>query len=224
MKSEEEKIKGIIFDVDGTLLDSMKIWDEAGERYLRKKGLTAVEDLGAILFAMTMEEGAEYLKQNYGLQEGIQEIIHGINDTVLDFYENEVTLKSGVSELITYYKGKKIPITIATSSDREVIEKALSHVGILDDIQAIFTCSEIGVGKDKPDVYYAAADYMGIKASDIYVFEDALHAIKTAKEAGFLTVGVYDKTSDKVQEQIKEMADIYVRSLDEMPRLLAGAI
>lgn len=211
-------MKGIIFDVDGTLLDSMRIWDEAGARYLRKKGITAEGNLGEILFSMTMEEGAEYLKQNYGLQEDIPSIVKGINETVSDFYQNEVTLKVGAKELIAYYKANGIPMTIATSSDLKVIEKALKRVGILDDMQAIFTCSEIGVGKDKPDIYYTAAAYMKTNIEDTYVFEDALHAIKTAKEAGFHTIGVYDRMSDKVQEQIKQIADIYVRSLDEIPR------
>ena len=167
---------------------------------------------------MTMEEGANYLRENYGLQEDILSIIQGINETVSDFYQNEVTLKGGARELINYYKANDIPMTIATSSDIGIIEKALNRVGIRDDMQAIFTCSEIGVGKDKPDIYNAAAAYMKIDVKDIYVFEDALHAIKTAKKAGFHTVGVYDKTSYKVQEQIKEIADIYIRSLDEMPR------
>lgn len=202
-------ITGIIFDVDGTLLDSMSIWNHAGERYLRSLGIEAAPDLGNVLFPMSMKDGASYMKREYGLPFSIPEIIKGVNDTISSFYASEAEPKEGVLEFLRELKCRHVKVTAATSTDRCVIEPALERTGILKELEGLFTCSEIGAGKEKPDIYEAARLCMGTDVSSTWVVEDALHALKTARSAGFGTIGVYDSSSQSRQEEIRLEADIY---------------
>lgn len=108
-------------------------------------------------------------------------------------------------------------MVVATSTDRVHAEAALKRTGIYDYFERIFTCSEVGEGKSKPDIYEEAAAELGTKRTATWVFEDALYAIKTAKKAGFRTVGLYDETSKKEQEKIRGTADIYLKEIEEFP-------
>lgn len=204
-------IKGAIFDVDGTLLDSMHIWDEAGERYLRTKGITAEPDLGERIFAMTMEEAAQYLKQVYRLEECVKEITEGINRQIEEFYLNNAEIKPGVIEFLDELKKRNITLTAATATDRYLIEGAFARLGLDKYFDRIFTCTEVGAGKEKPTIYYEAAAYMATAPKETLVFEDALHAIHTSAKAEYKTVAVYDSSSEEKQEEIRQAADIYLR-------------
>lgn len=203
-------IKGVIFDVDGVLLNSMPIWENLGELYLRSLGVEAEKDLGEILFTMSLEEGADYLISQYGLNKTPEEIVEGLNREVRDFYSERVPLKEGVREFLYEFNEKKIPMVIATSGDRKNTEAALRRLKVLNYFQGIFTCSEIGSGKNQPDIYLAAALQMDADPAETWVFEDAYHAIRTAKSVGFKTAAVYDKANDKDLAQIWNAADIYL--------------
>ena len=203
-------IKGVIFDVDGVLLNSMPIWENLGVLYLRSLGVEAEKDLGEILFTMSLEEGADYLISQYGLNKTPEEIVEGLNREVRDFYAERVPLKEGVREFLYEFNEKKIPMVIATSGDRKNTEAALRRLKVLNYFQGIFTCSEIGSGKNQPDIYLAAALQMDADPAETWVFEDAYHAIRTAKSVGFKTAAVYDKANDKDLAQIWNAADIYL--------------
>ena len=203
-------IKGVIFDVDGVLLNCMPIWENLGELYLRSLGVEAEKDLGEILFTMSLEEGADYLISQYGLNKTPEEIVEGLNREVRDFYAERVPLKEGVREFLYEFNEKKIPMVIATSGDRKNTEAALRRLKVLNYFQGIFTCSEIGSGKNQPDIYLAAALQMDADPAETWVFEDAYHAIRTAKSVGFKTAAVYDKANDKDLAQIWNAADIYL--------------
>lgn len=209
-------IKGAIFDVDGTLLDSMEIWEDVGARYLRRIGAEPEENLSEILYPMTMAEGAEYVKERYQLPFALDEIIRGVLDTVRDFYFYEAPAKPGVKELLSWMKKKHILIAAATASDREHIEAAFERLGIDRYFGRIFSCAEVGAGKRHPLIYERAADYLEAKPGEILVFEDALYALMTAKHAGFRTAGVYDRFSEKDQEELKRQADVYLRNLTDL--------
>jgi HAD superfamily hydrolase (TIGR01509 family) len=202
-------IQGAIFDMDGTLLDSMPVWEHASERYLQNKGIKVRERLSDILFSMSMQKGAEYVKENYHLAESVDEIVAGVNNIVYTAYEKEVQPKEGVRELLDTLQVNGIKMAVATSTDRPMVE-ALKRTGLFSYFEQIFTCTEVGKGKVAPDIYYAAADILGTEPKNTLVFEDALYAIGTAKKAGFVTVGVYDDASRKEQGKIKEQADIYL--------------
>ena len=203
-------IRGVIFDVDGVLLNSMPVWENLGEIYLEHLGIEAEKGLGETLFAMSLEEGADYLIENYGLKQTPGEIIAGLNWEVQDFYGRKVPLKEGVRGYLEEFRDRKIPMAIATSGDRANAEAALKRLKVLSYFRAVFTCSEIGSSKSHPDIYYAAALQLDTDPSDTWVFEDALHAIRTAKKAGFRTAGVYDQASGRDLAQIRDTADIYL--------------
>ena len=203
-------IRGVIFDVDGVLLNSMPVWENLGELYLKRLGIEAEKDIREKLFSMSIEEAAGYLISQYGLDKTSEEIISGLNREGKDYYEQRVPLKEGVRQYLQEFRERKIPMAIATSGDRQNAEAALKRLKVYSFFSGIFTCSEIGSSKNQPDIYYAAALQIDTEPSETWVFEDALHAIRTAKQAGFCTAAVYDKASDRDLAQIWNTADIYL--------------
>ena len=208
-------INGVIFDVDGVLLNSMPIWENLGELYLQELGIEAEKNLGKKLFTLSMEEAAEYLISQYNLDKSVEEVVSGFVRAVKEFYEERVPLKEGVREYLNEFRARKIPMVIATSGDRRNTEAALKRLKIYSYFQGIYTCSEIGSGKDQPDIYFAAALQMDTDPEQTWVFEDTYQALRTAKHAGFKTVAVYDKANDKDLAQIWNTADIYLPEFDE---------
>jgi len=212
----EDMIKGVIFDIDGVILDSMPVWDKAGEMFLLNLGIQPEEGLAETLFCMSMSEGAKYLKERYRLDMNEDEIINGVNETIKDFYAHQVQLKEGVDQFLSGIRQHGIKIVAATSCDRPVFERALERLNVIRYFDRIFTSTEIGAGKVKPDIYIAAAEHMGTLQDETWVFEDALYAIKTVKNAGFKTVGVYDDSSKADWEEIKKISDLYFIKLDDV--------
>ena len=132
-------------------------------------------------------------------------------------YRTQAEMKPGVRGFLDKLKKCGVKMAVATSTDRVHVEAALKKNGLYDYFDDIFTCSEIGVGKIKPDIFERALEKLGTKKAATWVFEDALYALKTAKEADFRTVGIYDETSRKEQEKIKGIADIYLQNMVEFP-------
>ena len=209
-------IKGIIFDIDGVVLDSMSIWNDLGARYLRSLNVEPEEGLNEILFSMSMEQGADYLKEHYKLKTSTASILNGIQDMLRDFYYYEVPAKPGAKELMEFLKEKGMRITAATSSPRSHIEKALTRNKLLRYVEVIYTTGEIGISKHSPDIYNKAASYMNLAPAEVLVLEDSLYALKTAKEAGYKTAGVYDKDGETDQAGVEATGDIYIRNLSEL--------
>ena len=203
-------IKGVIFDVDGVLLNSMPVWENLGELYLRHLGIEAEKDLGTKLYTMSLEQSAEYLIETYRLDLAPEQVIAGVNREVKDFYASRVPLKEGVRQYLNEFHEKGVPMVIATTGDRQNAQAALKRLNVLRFFQGIFTCSEIGSSKNEPDIYYAAALPLDTDPGQTLVFEDAYHAIRTAKKAGFKTVGVYDRANDRDLAHIWNTADIYL--------------
>ena len=207
-------IKGAIFDVDGTLLDSMEIWEDVAIRYLKSIGVEAEPDLPEVMFTMSLPEGAAYVKEHYRLTRETDEIIQGVLDIIRKYYEETAPLKPGVTKILEELSRKRIPMTVATSNNKEEVEAAFKRLGIASYFSRIFTCEEVGAGKTQPDIYMKAAEYMGTRPEETVIFEDVLHAIRTAKKAGFLAVGLYDEASKADQEEIKKEADWYAKSME----------
>ena len=203
-------IRGVIFDVDGTLLNSMPVWENLGEIYLKRLGIRAEKDLGEILFEMSMEEGAAYLIEHYGLSVTVQQVVEGLTAETAEYYREKIPLKEGVRQYLEEFRERDIPMTVATSGDRENAEAALERLRIKPYFQGIFTCSEIGISKSRPDIYLAAALQMDTDPAQTWVFEDAFYAIRTAKRAGFKTAAVYDRSNDRKLLQTWNTADIYL--------------
>lgn len=212
----EKKVSAVIFDIDGVLLDSLKIWKLIGARYLESLGIEPEEDLDRILFPMSMEQGAAYLKDHYSVPKDTEEILKGIESLLKDFYFFEVPAKPGASELISFFSKEGIPLAAATSSPREHVTKALERNGIFFHPDRIFTNSEVGESKHSRKIYDIASQSMGASSEETLVIEDSLYALKTAKAAGYITAGIYDPDGESDQNGIKNEADIYLLSLPQI--------
>ena len=219
MMSFSHKIRGVIFDVDGVLLDSLEIWTDLGARYLISIGKVPEEGLAETLFSMSMEQGAEYLKENYDIDRSAEDIVTGLRNLLRDFYYYEVQAKPGADQLLRAISDAGISITAATSSPREHIERALERNGLLGYISRMFTNSEVGKSKHFPDIYNAAAADMHTAPEETMVFEDSLYALKTAAAAGYHTIGVADCKGEPDQDGLRETADIYISELSEATKI-----
>lgn len=209
------KIKGAIFDLDGVILDSMAIWDRAGELFLKEFNRNPKSGLSEKLKTLSLNEAAGLFRDHYNIQLGETEIIENINRIVGSEYLNSVQLKGGVRSFLDSLYRKNIKMCIATASDRAVVEKVLKRLGIFDYFIGIVTCGEVGRGKNYPDVYFRALDLLKLNISQTVLFEDALHAIRTAKEAGFYVAAVYDKSADPDKVNIRALSDIYLNTIEE---------
>lgn len=210
------RLQSAIFDMDGTLLDSMHIWREVGPRMLRARGIQPEPDLGERLKPLTGRQGAAYCKEAYGLRETVDQVYAQIEEQVRAFYRSEVQAKPGVKKVLSLLKMEGVWMYIATATDRDLVEEALRHAGIRDYFRGIVTSAETGVGKDvSPEIYERALRRLRSGKKDTVVFEDALHAIRTAKSAGFRVAAVYDPSAEEDQPEIRALADYYIRSFEE---------
>ena len=207
-------LKGAIFDFDGTLFNSMFIWDTAGEVYLRSIGTEPRENLQKILKPMSLLQSAQYIRECYQIPLTVEEIMDGVNRTVEDFYFHTVQPKEGVVAFLEQMKAQKIKMCIATATDRYQVEAALKRCGMESFFSEIFTCTDVGYGKDEPIIFQKAMDYLGTTKANTIVFEDAYHAAKTAKADGFITVAVYDSHETK-QAQLHSISDCFIENFTQ---------
>ena len=191
-------IRGAIFDADGTLLDSMGMWRTAEVRYLHSIGKESKPGLSEALFAMTLHEGAAFLQREYALPFSPEEVAEGINRVIRDFYRTEVRAKPGAKAFLQKLRRDGVRITVATNTDRAEITEGLRSTGLLPLIENIFTCGELNTGKRLSSLIYdTARDWMGTELRDTWVFEDAVHAARTAHDAGYYVAGMADPYSDQ---------------------------
>ncbi|MBO4667128.1 MAG: HAD family phosphatase [Bacilli bacterium] len=210
-----ENIKGIIFDLDGTVLDSCSIWADVDKDFFEKRGLELPSDYGDAIGHIGLDKAADYTIERFNLKEKKEDIIKEWKSGVLEHYKNVVKLKPHAYEFIKSLKKRGIKFCAATANDEDCYKSALINNGIYDDFLFILEVGSIKKGKDSPDVYLECAKRMEVEVDSCAVFEDLLTPIKTAKKAGFLTVAVYEK-SCKDEEEKKKEADIYIKDFNEL--------
>ena len=202
-------IKGAIFDFDGTLVDSMFIWDTIGETYLRSLGKEPRENLTETFKTFTLEQSAEYYREHYGVPLSVREIVRDVNATVAEIYRTKVKCKDGIGVFLKKLHAEGVKMCVATVTDKPIVEDALKRLGILSYFEEIFTCAEVGCNKETPHIYRAALAYLGTKKEETVVFEDAFHALMTAKNDGFPVAAVRD-THENKQALMRANADYYI--------------
>ena len=207
-------LKAAIFDFDGTLFQSNSVWVSAGEHFFESIGITPKANLQEEIRTMSLYQSACYIRKEYGLSQTVEEIMEGINRTVENCYFHEVQPKQGAISFLRELKAADIRMCIATATDRYQIEAALKRCNMLDFFEEIFTCSEIGHGKDEPIIFRRAMEYLGTDRSNTVIFEDALHAIQTAKADGFLTVGISDPYIQE-QESVQSLCHCYLTDFSQ---------
>lgn len=227
-------LRGVIFDADGTLLDSMPLWLHAGEKYLASIGVEAENNLSSIIRDMGMEESADYLIAHYNIkaQDGSpasrETVIKTVYKIVQNGYTKEVPLKRGVKEALKALDDIKVPYAIATSTDRHLLQSAFKRLDLNVPSDMIFTCSEMHTTKDAPDIYLAAmkrlykcidtplpAPHSPSPASFI-VFEDTLRNAKTALAAGFFVTGVLDDGAEEDWEEMRRVCNMTIHDFTQV--------
>lgn len=199
-----ERKKYCILDMDGTIIDSMPYWNTLSPDYLREKGLEgSFDDLPEKLKAMMMPEACAYLKKEYGLSESTEEILEQLSDVMRRRYEQDIPLKKGVRDYLAALKKEGSELCIVTATAPSLVRLCLQRLGVWDLFSFVLSCEEVGYGKERPEVFLEAARRLGAEPKEIAVYEDSFVALRTAGEAGFYTVAVYDPYSGCWEESLQ---------------------
>ena len=211
-----KEFKGAIFDLDGTLLDSMHIWHDVDVEFFRRRNLEVTKEYVDIIKNMHLPAAAVYTKEKYNIKENVEEIVDEWLELCANAYLTDVEMKAGVFEYLKMLHDKGVKIAFATASEKVVCEQTLKKHGIFDFFSASAYVSEINIGKTEPDIYFLAAQRIGVKPQDCIVFEDIIEGIRGAKKGNFITCGVFDKSSAKDEDEIRNTADYYIKSFEEL--------
>lgn len=206
-----------IFDMDGTLVDSMLYWHNLGREYLESKGVTG--DLNEVLERskpMTMVESGALFIQEFGLDGTPESVAAEVNAVMEDHYRHDVQLKDGAKAYLEQLRRSGVKMCVASATAEDLQRVCLSRLGVLEYFDFILSCETIGTGKNRPDVYFAAVERLGASVENTVVYEDAWYAVRTAKEAGFHVVAIYDDNSGTRWNEIRGMAHQAIENWTEL--------
>ncbi|AJA49823.1 haloacid dehalogenase, IA family protein [Clostridium pasteurianum DSM 525 = ATCC 6013] len=209
-------IKAAIFDMDGTLIDSMWVWNLIDVTYLKKRNLIMPPTLRSDIEHLSFLETAQYFKDKFNLRDSLQDIMDEWNQLAYYEYANNVQLKPFAKEFLLKLKSLDIKLGLATSNCTFLLETVLKKYGIYDIFNAITTTDEVVRGKNFPDIYLLAAEKLNIHPKNCIVFEDILPAVIGAKSAGMRVIGVHDSYAEPQQKEIIEKADKYIIGYKEL--------
>lgn len=217
------KIKGAIFDFDGTLIDSLVLWDllweRFGKEFLNGEKFNPDDKDDKAVRTMILKDAMHYLHSIYKIGESGDHLYKIADDLFREFYETKVEAKKGACEFLEECKRRGIKMCLSSATEKRLLDIILKRCNMEGYFDGIISCAEIGKGKDQPDIYLAAIDFLGTPKENTCVFEDSFVAITTAHNVGLLTVGVYDQYSHN-QEGIKNIADVYIAKGETLNKLL----
>lgn len=205
-------IKACLFDMDGTLLDSMHIWKDIDIEFLGRFGYELPPTLQREIEGMSFRETACYIKDRFSLPPSIEEIMNIWNEMAFQKYSEEIFFKEGAFEFVKMLKEKGIRTAICTSNSRELVNAVAEHLGFMPYFDTIITSCEVGAGKPAPDIYLEAAKRIGVEPEYCLVFEDIVTGLTAGKRAGMKLCAVEDVYSADQKEAKKAMADYYVEN------------
>ena len=208
--------KAFLFDLDGTLVDSMWIWESIDVEYLDRFGLELPEDLHSCSEGMSFSETAQYFKERFSIPDTLEKMKSDWNRMAWEKYTQEVPLKSGIREFLRYHRARGVKMAVATSNSRELAEAVISVHGLTDTFDVIVTGCDVAHGKPFPDVYLEAAVRLGVDPSECLVFEDVVAGIQAGRSAGMEVAAVEDAYSLYQERQKKELADLYIADYQEL--------
>lgn len=208
--------RAAIFDMDGTLLDSMGVWAQIDIDFLGARGFEAPADYMEAVAPMSYDEMAHYTIRRFQLKEKPEDIIREWNDMAIKAYSGHLKLKDGAREYLLFLKSQGVKLALATASEPRLFEPALKNNGVYHLFDAIAHTGECARGKGFPDIYLLCGKRLGIPPEDCVVFEDIPAGIQGAKAAGMMTIGVYDRYAGDQAEAIRALADRYILSFRDL--------
>ncbi|MBQ8826848.1 MAG: HAD family phosphatase [Oscillospiraceae bacterium] len=208
--------KAVIFDMDGTLVDSLRVWAESDIVFLNRHGYEYDPSVSEAMKTMHYVSACEYLKERFDIPMSVEDIGSSIMEIVKHKYVNEVPLKEGVYDFMLKLKADGVKMCVATSNDKSLAEAALKSLGIYEMLEFIMTSDEVGCGKESPVIFEKCAEKMGATPSETAVFEDSVHAAGSAYGAGFYTVGVYEENFRNEFEKLRGCTHKMIRSFKEV--------
>ncbi len=208
--------KAVIFDLDGSLVDSMWIWRQIDIEYLGRYGIELPENLQKEIEGMSFYQTAVYFKNRFDIKEPIEEIMDIWNAMAEDKYLHDVKLKTGAREFLDYCRCNNILLGVATSNSRELVTHFMRANELEDYFTCIMTGSEVTNGKPAPDIYIKVSEELKVKPADCLVFEDIVPGIMAGKNAGMVVCAVYDEYSAKETEEKKALADYYIQNYNNI--------
>ena len=210
------KITGAIFDLDGTLIDSMSIWDDIAYNFLVSQGVTPKPDLREKVATMYLNESAKYLVDEYSLDCTPQDFKDYTERIIEDFYVRTVPPKRDAVEFLCKLKKSGVKMCIATATERKLAVPALEHNGMLGFFDGVFSCAEIGLSKQSPEIFDRALEFLGTPKEETFVFEDSYHAVATASKAGYNVIAISDKSASNDEEKIKKLSLNFIENYAEL--------
>ncbi len=210
-------MRHFIFDMDGTLLDTMPLWETLGEDFLRLHGKEPKPGFRQHLIALSMIEAAEMFEREYGFTESVPQIVRALDDMARGFYTDKAPAKPGVIEALQCLANNHCPCVVATASDRELASAAFQRTGIQHFFQKIYTCTELGISKDNPAFFQTLLEKEQISADQAVVVEDALHAIRSARKDNIPVLAIYDDSDKENWEEIQSLANWSMTDWSQFP-------
>ena len=207
------KIQAAIFDMDGTLIDSLMLWDvlwaEFTRRYDLPQPFRPSAETDKAIRTVTLDQSMAIVHRNHGIGPNAEELFQVAVQVFLDFYNTRVETKPGVKELLDGLAARGVKMVVATAASPLHVNAAMEHCGFAHHISTLVTCADVGVGKHDPAVFERALEILGTTKEDTWVFEDSTVALTTAHKAGFKTVAVYDDSNNE-QDILRHLSDIYI--------------
>lgn len=214
-----ENIKAVIFDMDGTLVDSMWIWKQIDIDFLEARGHEFHEDLQKEIEGMSFTETAVYFKERFQLDESIDELKVIWTEMAIDLYRHEIGMKPGATAFLEKLDALELPMGIGTSNTKDLVVEVLEKHNIMAYFKSIRTSCEVEKGKPSPDVFLKVAEDLGVEPEDCLVFEDTVAGAQAGKNAGMRVIGVMDEVSLPHKEELLEIVERYIESYDEIIEL-----
>ena len=207
------KIKGAIFDMDGTLIDSLffwpVFWKTLGKKYLHDDNFNPEEEIDKTIRTMLFVDALKLINDRYRFTDDLEALVRFANESVIDFYKTQISLKDGTVAFLEHLKSKGVKMCLASATEMALIQSTLAQLGIAHYFECVLSCADLGVGKDRPDIYLLASKNLGFAPEELCVFEDSFVALETARAAGFHTVGIFDPYNF-AQDRLCAASDFYL--------------
>ncbi|MBQ8338465.1 MAG: HAD family hydrolase [Oscillospiraceae bacterium] len=216
-------ITGAIFDMDGTLINSLIFWDvlweEFGNRYLGGEKFYPDLEADKAIRTMVLAEAMDHYHERFNIGENGSDLLNTANEVFKDCYSNRVELKDGVKEFLDHLKAEGVKMCVASATDKALLVYAMERCGLYEYFDTILSCADVGKGKDHPDIYNKALEVLGTDKDSTWVFEDSYVALRTANGMGLNTVGIYDKFNFD-QDKMEKLATHYIADGETLMKLV----